>query len=69
MTDSQPDAALSNVTEDLQLTPQERVHLAERLWAEAQQLYPHRARHVAVSFSSFEEFEAWRLAQDRPWLY
>jgi hypothetical protein len=59
----------STVREDLRLSAEERVRLAESLWAEAQRLSPDLPRHFVASFDSFEAYERWRGRRDKPWLY
>lgn len=60
---------LALLEESLKLTPEQRLREAERLWNEVVRLLPEPLPHFARAFDSFDEYEAWRLQQDRPWLY
>ncbi len=60
---------IRDLKEGLAMSLEERIHWAESLWALFRELNPDRPVGYFKSFDSFEEYEAWKLAQPKPWFF
>lgn len=71
--DRKPDPAARPLPADLEwalsLSVPERLRVVEELIRQCRRLNPDRPPPFAKSFESFDEYETWRLEQDKPWLY
>ncbi len=64
-----PGIDLSLIEEGLAMSFAERVRWAEEMLDLYYELNPDHPVGFFRSFDSFEEYEAWKLSQDKPWLY